>query len=312
MKFLIVGAGAVGGYFGGRLLEKGEDVTFLVRYKRQEQLLDQGLLIESIHGDFRSIPKTIVEGEKGQFDVIMIGTKSYHLEQAIEAVKPFLHEKTVVIPMLNGFAHLNILKQAFRQDKILGGLCFIESTVTEEGLIQQTSKVHQFMFGEFDGTYSERVQKIEQAFSNTNAMIKVSDSILQEMWHKYLFITTMSGVTSLFKQPVGPIRELAEGKATIKALLKEIATIMRAEGAPLAEGIEEIQYERFLSLEAGMKSSMQRDMEKRGLVEVDHLQGYLLEKAADHRLKAPILTTVYVNLKLYEKQLHEEKRWSLL
>ncbi|MED1601835.1 ketopantoate reductase family protein [Alkalihalophilus marmarensis] len=300
MKFLVVGAGAVGGYFGGRLLEKGEDVTFLVRYKRQEQLLDHGLMLESVNGNFKTQPKMVVEGEEGEFDVVLIGTKAYHLEQAVEAVKPFVHKNTVIIPMLNGISHVDMLKKAFSEEQVIGGLCFIESTVTEDGIIKQTSSAHHFTFGELNGEYTDRVKRIEDAFEGANAKVKVSDNILQEMWHKYLFITTMSGVTTLYGQPVGPIRELKEGSEIVKGLFNEIAAIMRAEGAPIADDIERVQYERFMEIEGAMKSSMQRDMEKHAAVEADHLQGYLLTKACLHQLETPILKSIYVNLKLYE------------
>lgn len=303
MKFLIVGAGAVGGYFGARLLEKGEDVTFLVRAKRREQLQEDGLVVESVNGDVKVHPKTVVSGEAGQYDVVLIGTKAYHLDQAIEAVKPFTHKGSIIIPMLNGVAHMERLREAFSSEQVIGGICFIESTVTQEGIIKQTSGFHQFMFGEPNGEYSERIRHIEEAFSGANAMVKVSHSIMQDMWHKYIFITSMSGVTTLFQQPIGPIRDLPEGSEIIKGLLKEIADVMRADGAPIAENVEDLQFKRFTALEYEMKSSMQRDMEKGASVEVDHLQGYLLEKAQIHQIDTPILKSIYVNLKLYEKAL---------
>lgn len=303
MKFLIVGAGAVGGYFGARLLEKGEDVTFLVRAKRKEQLDRDGLVIESVNGNTIVHPKTVMAGEDGTYDVILIGTKAYHLDQAIEAVKPFTNEKSVIIPMLNGMAHLRQLQNAFSKEQVIGGLCFIESTVTTDGVIKQTSKAHIFMFGELNGEYTERIQNIEKAFLDTNATVKVSNSILEDMWHKYLFITTMSGVTTLFHKPVGPIRELPEGEEIVKGLIKEIADVMRAEEAPIASHVEEIQFKRFQEQGYKMKSSMQRDMEKGAAVEVDHLQGYLLKKARHHQIETPILKSIYVNLKLYEQAL---------
>ncbi len=303
MKFLIVGAGAVGGYFGARLLEKGEDVTFLVRSKRKQQLEQDGLVVESVNGNTVVQPKTVMVGEGGIYDVVLIGTKAYHLDQAIEAVKPFTNEKTVIIPMLNGIDHIKKLQEVFSKDQVIGGLCFIESTITTDGVIVQTSKAHQFMFGELSGESSERIQNIEKAFSDTNAMIKVSSSIMQDMWHKYLFITTMSGVTTLFQLPVGPIRELPEGAEIVKGLIKEITEVMRAEGAPIADNVEELQFKRFLEQGYKMKSSMQRDMEKKGAVEVDHLQGYLLKKARLHQINTPVLKSIYVNLKLYEQAL---------
>ncbi|WP_051317040.1 ketopantoate reductase family protein [Ectobacillus panaciterrae] len=306
MKFLVVGAGAVGGYFGARLAEKGEDVTFLVRAGRQEQLRAKGLVVKSVNGDTTIRPKTILSNENGLFDVILIGTKAYHFEQAIQDIKPFVHSETVIIPMLNGMKHVEHLREVFPEQCVIGGLCFIESTLSENGEVIQTSPFHKFMFGEWDGEKIGRIQAIEQAFTDTNAMISVSSRILQEMWHKYLFIATFSGVTTLFGQPIGPILELPLGSKLVQELLREIASIMRAEGAPIADNIEEKQFASIGAMAYEMKSSMQRDMEKGLFVEGDHLQGYLLELGNKHNIQTPVLETIYANLKLYEKKVKSE------
>jgi 2-dehydropantoate 2-reductase len=307
MKFLVVGAGAVGGYFGARLAEKGEDVTFLVRKGRQEQLREKGLVIKSVNGDVTIQPKTILSSEHGLFDVILIGTKAYHFEQALEDIKHFVHSETVIIPMLNGMKHVERLKQMFPEQCVIGGLCFIESTLSEEGEVIQTSPFHKFMFGEWNGEKTERIKKIEEAFSGTNAMVSVSSQIVREMWHKYLFIATFSGVTTLFQQPIGPILEMPLGSKLTRNLLNEIAEIMRVEGAPIAENIEEKQFASICDMAYEMKSSMLRDMEKGLSVEGDHLQGYLLELAEKHHIQVPVLEAVYVNIKLYEKGLRKYK-----
>ncbi|MED3647695.1 ketopantoate reductase family protein [Halalkalibacterium halodurans] len=302
MKFLIVGAGAVGGYFGARLAEKGEDVTFLVREKRKEQMKKRGLRIQSIHGNTTIQAKTITMEDTGLFDVVLLGTKAYHLENVIETIRPFIHDQTVIIPMLNGIAHLDRLRKAFSTEQVIGGLCFIESTLNEFGDIVQTSQIHRFVFGELNGERSERVKKIEAAFAGTNAMIEVSDSVLTEMWHKYMFITTMSGVTTLYNQPVGPIRELPSGEKVIRGLFAEIGAIMRAVGAPIADQVEEKQWKQMGGVEYEMKSSMQRDMEKGLPIEREHLQGYLLKLAELHQIQAPILATIYTNLLFYHPE----------
>lgn len=300
MKILVVGAGAVGGYFGGRLHEKGEDVTFLVRPRRKEQLERDGLQIESVNGDVTFQPKLITEDDEGSFDVVFIGTKAYHLDEAIESVKGFTHNETIIIPMLNGISHIKKLQQSFSDEQVIGGLCFIESTLSQSGAILQKSRMNHFLYGELNGEMSERIKKLENIFSDTKAKFRATDSIERELWNKYLFITTMSGVTTLFRQPIGPILENDVGVQTIKRLIDELVEIMLAEGAPLADDVKEEQYERFEKLEYPMKSSMQRDMEKNMAVEVDHLQGYLLQKANEHGIDCPILSTVYANLKIYE------------
>ena len=305
MKILIVGAGAIGGYFGGRLLEKGEDVTFLVREKRQQQLRSNGLMVESIHGDMHfTEPKTVLAGENVEtYDVVLISTKSYHLEGAIEDIRPYVGDKTMVLPLLNGIAHLDVLTEAFGAEKVIGGLCFIETTLTQDGKIVQTSPIHNFVFGERNGEKTARILQLEEAFSGTKANFSLSENIEQEMWHKYLFITSMSGITSLFRSPIGPIREQEHGWKTIDCLVHEAAAIMDKIGAPLASGAMEATLGRMKEIGHGMKSSLQRDMEKSLLTEGDHLFGYLLENAEQLGLETPILSAIFANVNIYESEL---------
>ncbi|MED4902998.1 ketopantoate reductase family protein [Parageobacillus thermoglucosidasius] len=301
MRILVIGAGAVGGYFGGRLLEKGVDVTFLVRERRKKQLQERGLVIHSVHGDAVLKPKLLVTGEKADpFDVIIFSNKAYHLPEAIRDAKPYAGAKTIILPLLNGMAHMNMLWNEFGKENVLGGLCFIETTLNEHGEIVQTSASHDVRFGEWSGERTERIMALEQLFSGCNARFRSSEKIVTDMWNKYLFITAMSGVTTLFRAPVGPIRSGKYGQEIIYGLLKEIAAVMRAHGAPIADDIEEQQLAQFNRIEAAMKSSMQRDMEKRQLIEADHLQGYLLSLAEQYNIATPLLKMVYHNLKIYE------------
>lgn len=303
MRVLIVGAGAVGGYFGGRLLEKGVDVTFLVREKRKQLLTETGLQIESVHGDVTLEPKTVISETGGElFDLILVGTKSYHIEQAIQDVKRYVVPGTMIIPLLNGIQHLDRLIDVFSENQVLGGLCFIESTVGPEGEIIQTSPVHELVYGELSGEKTERISQVEKLLSGTKASIRRSDTILTDMWHKYMFISGLSGVTTLFRSPIGPIRDTDGGRDVIRRLFHEIGQIMRAVGAPIQDGIEEVQIKKISEMTSRMKSSMQRDMEKGDAVEGDHLQGYLLQLADKNSIKAPTLEMVYSNLKIYEQQ----------
>jgi 2-dehydropantoate 2-reductase len=302
MRILVVGAGAVGGYFGGRLLEKGVDVTFLVRERRKKQLQEQGLVIRSVHGDAVLSPKLIVTDEQvGPFDVIIFSNKAYHLPEAIRDAKPYVGETTLILPLLNGMAHMDVLWEEFGKDNVLGGLCFIETTLNEHGEIVQTSASHDVRFGEWSGERTERVLALEQLFSGCNARFLLSEHIATDMWNKYLFIATMSGVTTLFRAPIGPIRSGKYGQEIIFGLLKEIAAVMRAHGAPIADDIEEKQLAQLNGIEATMKSSMQRDMEKGQLIEADHLQGYLLSLAQRYNVETPLLKVVHHNLAIYEE-----------
>ena len=306
MKILIVGAGAIGGYFGGRLLEKGEDVTFLVREKRKKKLEETGLEIKSVNGDCSLKPKLITkENTEEQYDVVLISTKSYQLAGAIEDVRPFVGKETMVLPLLNGISHLDELVAAFGEEVVIGGLCFIETTLDEKGTIVQTSPINQLVFGERSGEETERIKKLKAAFDGTKAEFVLSGNINQDMWHKYLFITAMSGITTMMESPIGPIRELETGQRTIAAFIEELAAIMFEIGAPIKETIAKEQVDKINAMGAGMKSSMQRDVEKSQPIEADHLQGFLLEKAKEHHIAVPILETIYTKLALYNDKLSE-------
>ncbi|WP_226665959.1 ketopantoate reductase family protein [Metabacillus litoralis] len=301
MKVLVVGAGAVGGYFGARLVESGVDVTFLVRERRQQQLKENGLTIKSVHGDYTFAPKTLLNTNQNEehYDIVLIGTKSYHFQQAVEDIKPFVGSKTVIIPMLNGIKHLDVLMTTFSENQIIGGLCFIESTVDQHGVIVQTSATHDFVYGELTGKETDRMTKINNLLSKTKASIRKSDTILKDMWHKYMFISGLSGITTLFRSSIGPIREAKYGLEMIENLFIEIGSVMRAVGAPIDDNIEKIQLQKINEMSYEMKTSMQRDMEKNDYIEGDHLQGYLLTLAEDNNIHTPYLKMVYSNLSTY-------------
>lgn len=304
MKILVLGAGAIGGYYGGRLDEKGEDVTFLVRPKRKAHLEKNGLTIHSVHGDYSFQPKLITADEEAApFDVIMVATKAYHLENSLQDLKPLIGEKTVVLPLLNGVAHFDRLRKTFGADKVIGGLCFIETTLDQEGNIQQTSQIDRLVYGEFEQDNTERIQQIEKVFNGTKAEFILSHEIEQEIWQKYLFITCMSGVTTLMRAPIGPIRESDGGERFIQHLFEEVETIMKKHGAPLKEDVVEQQLGMIRAADADMKSSMQRDMEKGAAIEGKHLQGYLLDLAKQYGLEVPYLQAVFQNLLVYEVEL---------
>ncbi|MBO8165088.1 MAG: 2-dehydropantoate 2-reductase [Brevibacillus sp.] len=301
MRVLVLGAGGVGGYFGGRLAEKGADVTFLVREKRRRQLAERGLAIYSVHGDVKLEPKVITAGEAAEpFDLVILTMKAYHFAEGVESVAPYVGEQTIVLPLLNGFAHMEQLQQRFGAERVLGGMCFIETTLDEHGDVRQTSQTHEVKYGEWDGSRSSRVEKLARLFEGANATFTLSDNIVGEMWNKYLFIVTLSGMTTLMNAPVGPIREAKYGLELTRQLFSEAAAVMRAAGAPLAEDVVERQMKLFEAQGYKMKSSMLRDMEKGLPVEVEHLQGYLLRLAEEKQMEVPLLRVVYNNLKVYE------------
>ena len=304
MKVLIVGAGAVGGYFGTRLVENGVDVTFLVRKNKQLLINENGIKVQSIHGNVNILPRTITASYPPEdYDVILVSTKSYHLDSAVEDIKRFVGKNTVIIPLLNGISHLDILLNAFPNNNVMGGLCFIESTTNKENVIVQTSPSHDLVFGELSGETSDRVKNIKKVFSNTKASILTSDSIISDMWVKYFFIACFSGVTTLFRSSIGFIREDKGNLEIINRLINEIGLIMKAHEVPLPNNIKDNLLMKIMVIPETMKSSMLRDMENGTRIEGEHIHGYLLNLANKYHIDTPLLKIIYFNLQAYENQL---------
>ncbi|WP_054707194.1 ketopantoate reductase family protein [Bacillus sp. JCM 19041] len=304
MRILSVGAGGIGGYFGARLVEKGEDVTFLVREKRQQLLKENQLTLKSVHGNYSFSPQLITTRDTvpKPFDLVLFTTKSYQLEQAIKDVKPFIGTNTLVLPLLNGIAHMKVLEQHFG-NQLLGGLCFIESSVADDGTIIQESQIHRLVYGERDGSSSVRTKQLLTCFKGSNAEFSYSANIEQDMWHKYLFIAVASGITTLFRSSIGPIRKNDTRNGFIESTLNECANVMRTAGAPIADDIVSRHMETFATMSYTMKSSMLRDIERSSRTEGAHLQGYLLHLGDRHNIQTPSLQTIYQNLQIYEDQL---------
>jgi 2-dehydropantoate 2-reductase len=301
MKFLIVGAGAVGGYYGGRLVEKGADVTFLVRPGRQQQLQERGLVIRSVQGDFSAPVQSITAADAATpFDVIILSVKSYHLPSVIEEVRPFAGNDTLILPLLNGYRHYVELQDAFGHDKVLGGLCSLETTLDSDGTIVHTSPLHDLTFGEWDGGLTPRVQAVQEQMEGANFNSTLHENVRMAVWHKYILIAAMSGITTLMRSPIGPILSNNSGRTAFDRLLSEIVTIAKRSGAPVAENVEERIATAARNMKYSMKASMLRDMEKGQQVEAEHLQGYLLAAAEMHDVEAPVLQAAYGNLKIYE------------
>ncbi|WP_215148607.1 ketopantoate reductase family protein [Exiguobacterium sp. s91] len=299
MNMLVVGAGAVGGYFGGRLAEQGEQVTFLVRSNRYEQLQKTGLHITSPHGDMTITPRLITRDMRPDraFDVILLSTKAYHLDDVLQDLAPFVSSETYIIPLLNGMQHIRRLTEVFGEDRVLGGLCFIESTLDAEGRIVQTSPSHRLLFGSRTGKPTARLEKIAACFAKAKAPMKYSMHIMDDMWQKYLFISTFAGVTTLFRSAIGPIREEAVGHQMILDVMAEAKQAMEKQGAVFNDDVEAVLLKQMHAMEDTMKSSMLRDMEKGQPVEVEHFFSELLKPATTDQMHA--LKLVEANLRMY-------------
>jgi 2-dehydropantoate 2-reductase len=302
MKILMVGAGATGGYFGGRLLESGADVTFLVRASRAEMLARHGLVIRSPMGDVTlPSPFTVQAGSLDRaFDLIVVSCKAYHLPQVIEDMAPAVGPQTTILPVLNGMRHLDMLDARFGAEHVLGGQCVIAATLDAEGRVRHLNQSHSLTFGERDGTRSERVERIAQAMSKARFEPRLSTTILQDMWDKWVFLASLAGITCLMRAPVGDIVAAPGGEQAIRALLDDCRRVAEAQGHTPGETVLQRASSVLTEPGSALSASMMRDLEQGGLIEADHVIGDLLARGESSGLNLPILRLAYAHLKAYE------------
>src|SRR4051794_8743299 len=279
MRFLVVGAGATGGYFGGRLLEAGRDVTFLVRPGRAAQLAAGGLAIVSPAGD-ASIPSppTVPASElRDAFDVVILTCKAYDLDAAIESVAPAVGPETAVVPLLNGMRHLDALDARFGPGRVLGGSCFISARLDDAGRVVHLSDIHKLVFGERPGGRSPRVDAIEAAMAGARFDAAASDWIVRDMWEKWVFLASLAGITCLTRSAVGDV--VAAGGADLAAaLLDECRSVAVASGQPPRDESLRAALGRLTDAGSTVTASMLADLERKGPTEADHILGDLLRR----------------------------------
>ena len=300
MRILVVGAGAVGGYFGGRLLEAGRDVTFLLRPRRAAELAKHGLTIRSPLGDFHrpAPPIVLQEGLAEPFDLVLLSCKAYDLDGAMASFAQAVGPATAILPLLNGMRHIAQLAEPFGAERVLGGQCAISATLDAIGAVVHLNDWHALSFGELDGSRSQRIEAIASALLNAGFDARLSDEIRQEMWEKWVFIATAAGITCLMRSAVGDY--VAAGAADLALrLLDECASIAAAQGFPLRAPALERARAAMTGVGSPIKASMLRDIEGGKPVEGDQILGDLLRRAAkpDDRSLLRIAT---LHVKAYE------------
>lgn len=304
MRILVVGAGAIGGYFGGRLLQAGCDITFLVRPRRAAELASSGLVIRSPTGDVTlSAPPTVqADGLKQPFDAVLLSCKAYDLDDAIASFAPAVGPTTAIIPLLNGMRHLDVLDARFGGARVLGGLCAIAATLNDKREVVQLQPMQSLTFGERSGGTSDRVRAIFQLFERGHFNASASENILQEMWEKWVFLASLAAATTLMRGPVGVILAAPGGKEFLLGMLDECSAIASAAGhAPTGPFFQRVS--GMLTTEGSpMTASMFRDLRAGLPVEADHVIGDLVARADAAKVPVPKLRIAYTQLKAYEAQ----------
>jgi 2-dehydropantoate 2-reductase len=301
MKILVVGAGAVGGYFGARLAEAGRDVTFLVRSSRAQQLQRDGLRILSPHGDLTIKPQTITSDQiHSPFDVVFLSVKSLALDQAIADMAPAIDPATMIYPVLNGMRHIDTLARRFGQTAILGGVCLVSTELDPQGRIVQINEMQKLIYGEQNGQITPRIQQLDETLRGAGFDTELSSNIMQAMWQKWVFIATIGLVTCLFNAPVGEVNAVPYGEETALQSLDECASIAAICGYPAPEAFLNNIRQQLIAKGSKLTSSMYRDMQERHKVEVDTILGDLLDHGRSHNLKTPLLQAACVRMRVYQ------------
>jgi 2-dehydropantoate 2-reductase len=301
LRILVLGAGGVGGYFGGRLVEAGGDVTFLVRERRAAELAADGLVIKSPCGDATLRVQTARAGEPlAPFDVVLLCCKAYDLESAMDSIAPAMGAESAVLPVLNGLSHLDRLDRRFGAARVLGGLAQIAATIGAGGRIEHLNKLHRVVFGERDGRRSARVTTLAALLAKARFDSALSDQIVLEMWEKFVLLASLAGMTCLMRASVGAIMAASEGEALMGEFVAECTAVATAAGhAPRASFQSRTQG---LLTERGstFTASMLRDIERGGPTEGDHILGDLLRRARALGVATPLLRTAVCHVEAYE------------
>lgn len=305
VNITVVGAGAVGGYFGGRLQEAGLNVTFLVREKRARQLAETGLVIHSPHGNAHLRPHLVLRPEDiATCDVILLSVKNYHLDGVIPLLHPLVNNGAKVLPLQNGVEHYRRLAEEFGEDVVLGGLCNIIVTLDDVGRVVHSSKSHFLTYGARTPQQTEFCAKLALAVEHVNSKWIYSNDIWADIWNKFMLITAFSGVTTASRLSMD---QIAKSPATLEVLqtaLREMWTIANHHGVSLPESSIQRTIEQMSKQPPGSTSSMHQDLRKGLELEVESLQGAALRLAEEVGVSTPVIRTLYGLMKPFEFPTH--------
>jgi 2-dehydropantoate 2-reductase len=305
MRLLVVGAGATGGYFGGRLAQAGRDVTFLVRAPRAEKLRQEGLRIVSPSGDITVAPQVIERNALTPFDAVLLTVKAFSLNDALNDMAPAVGPQTMILPVLNGMKHVDAIASRFSSTNVVGCVCKVATILREDGAIVQLAPFHELAYGEMSGEArpSERISELDRFMSGAGFDARLSTSIAHEMWEKWMMLAALGGITCLMRGNVGQIAAADGGRDFVFALLNEVAAIAKASGQPMSDAFMTSTRALLTAEGSAMTSSMYRDLERRQRIEAEQIIGDLLARGHKFGIAMPYLAAVWIHLQVYQMRL---------
>ncbi|WP_314963491.1 2-dehydropantoate 2-reductase [Bradyrhizobium cosmicum] len=301
MRVLVVGAGALGGYYGACLDRAGRDVALLVREKRAEQLRQNGLQVVSPHGDFAVQPKILLANDlKHPFDVVLVGVKSYSLDDAMRQFALAVGADTMILPILNGLKHIDALTARFGATRVLGGLANVSAGLDADGRVVQFMANQTIVFGETEGALSERVLALEALLQVPGIDVRASEAIMQDMWEKFVQLSTVAGITCLMRASIGDILTVPNGERSIFRLFAECCAVATASGFEPRAPFIEFDRKLFTTRDSPLKASMLRDIERGSITEAEHILGDMANRARTLGIDTPLLDLARAHVAAYE------------
>ena len=294
MRIAIVGAGGVGGYFGGAMSRAGHDVILLARGEHRDAIRSRGLEVREPEGAWTTgVGATDDPSELSPADLALVAVKSYSLSEVAPAVRLLAEAGALVLPLLNGVETFELLATlGVPPDRMLAGLAVISVERTAPGVITRKSPFRSVVVGERRGGSSERAEPVAALFRESGAEARVSEDIAVDLWRKFLFLTTLAAACGLSRAPIGPVRDAPLGSLLLQRAAREIAAVARARGVAIPAGEEEQVLERMAALPAGTKPSFLLDLERGGPNELDVLSGAVSRYGKESGVPTPVHDTV--------------------
>jgi len=304
MRIAVFGAGGVGGYFGGRLAQAGQEVIFIARGVHLEAMRRRGLRVDSLKGDFilPSVQATDDPAQVGEVEAVLVAVKAWQVPQAARAMPPLVGERTCVLPLENGVEAPEQLAEALGTPRVLGGLCHISAYIAAPGHIKHVGIEPHVALGELDGRRSERAEQLRLTFEQAGVWAEVPADIQAAMWEKFLFIAAISGVGAVTRAPAGVMRQVPGIRSLLEAAMQEIYALARARGVKLADDIVARTLAFVDGLPPGVTASMQRDILEGRPSELASQNGAVVRMGAQAGAPTP------VNAYLYHSLLPQEMR----
>ncbi len=299
MRIAVFGAGGVGGYFGGRLAQAGEDVVFIARGDHLKAMLKQGLKVDSVNGDFlvKPVQATDDPGQVGIVDVVLVGVKAWQVPDAAEAIRPMIGPNTAALPLQNGLEAPTQLAAVLGNEHVLGGLCGLATFIVGPGHIRHAGADPFIRFGELDNRPSERVERLRQAFERASGLsVEVPPDIQVAMWMKFLFITVWSGLGAVTRAPLGVWRSLPETRQMAESALQEIIRVAQARDVRLPENAMSTIMNMYDSFPPDITSSMQRDIAQGRPSELEAQIGAVVRFGKEEDVATPLNNFIYAVL----------------